>query len=67
MCRAVHVRLTADEQKNVARWTGILLPVYASIALFVLAALVFTHPPRTGEMFAAAADAKVSDSGSGGR
>jgi hypothetical protein len=54
MCHYGHIRLTASEQKEVARWTGIMLPVYASIAVLVLAAVVVTHQPRPGEMIAAA-------------
>jgi hypothetical protein len=54
MCHYGHIRLNPSERKEVARWTGIMLPVYASVALFVLAALVVIHQPRTGEMIAAA-------------
>jgi hypothetical protein len=67
MCRSVHVRLTPSEHKEVARWSGIMIPVYASIAVFVLVALVVTHQPRTGEMIAAAGDTTASDTVSGKR
>jgi hypothetical protein len=54
MCHYDHIRLNPSERKEVARWTGLMIPIYASIAVLVLAALVITHQPRTGEMIAAA-------------
>jgi hypothetical protein len=45
--------LTESEQKARLRWTGALLPIYASIALAVLAVLVF-HEQRSGDQVAAA-------------
>ena len=67
MCRAVHVRLSPSERKEVARWSGIMLPVYASIAAVILVALIATNRPRTGEMIAAAGNSAASDISSGKR
>ena len=64
MCHYGQVRLNPSERKDVARWTGILLPVYASIVVFVLVALAVTQQPRTGELIAAA---PASDSSLAGR
>ena len=57
MCRAVHVRLSSSERKEVARWSGVMIPVYASIAVIILVALIATQglPPGwlPGEMWIA--------------
>ena len=37
MCRHVHVTLSAEEKKGVRKLAGIMIPVYASIALAVIA------------------------------
>jgi hypothetical protein len=42
MCHSVRV-LTPAEQKQAVRLTGIILPVYASVALLILAGLYFAH------------------------
>lgn len=55
MCRTVRV-LTPSEQKEAARLTGILLPVYASIVLAIFAGLYLARS-ETGTMIAAAPDA----------
>lgn len=54
MCRSVHVRLSHEERKEVTRWTGILIPAYASIAVCILAAMFFLQALRNGEMIVAA-------------
>ena len=64
MCHYGHIRLSPTEHKEIARWTGIMIPVYASIAVLVIAALVVTHQPRTGELIASA---PASDTASAGR
>jgi len=67
MCRSVRAQLTPSEHKEAVRLAGIMIPVYASIAVFIVAALVITHQPRTGETVAAVADRSASNTGSGGR
>ncbi len=57
MCRAVHVRLTSSDQKAIAKWTGVMIPVYASIGLFVLVTLALAPQLRTDKTTAVAADA----------
>ena len=54
MCHYGHVKLTASEQKAVRKWYGVLLPVYASIALALLVAGALIQPPRQGALIAAA-------------
>lgn len=57
MCRSVHVQLSHEEQKEAVRWTGVMIPAYASIAVCILAAMFFLQAPRNGEMIAAAGNA----------
>jgi hypothetical protein len=56
MCHSVRVKLSASERKQAVRLTGILLPVYASLALAILAGVYVTHSTRDGNMVAAASD-----------
>jgi hypothetical protein len=37
MCHHVHVTLTAEERKEARKLTGLMIPVYASIVLAVIA------------------------------
>ena len=55
MCRAVHARLTAEEDKAVAKWTGVMIPVYASIVLVAFTAVLLMQPPRQSGPTAVAA------------
>lgn len=57
MCHFVHARLSPSERKQVARLTGIMLPVYASIALAIFAGAYVAHTVRAGTMIAASSDA----------
>lgn len=54
MCHHVHVRISAEERQSARRFSGALIPAYASIALALLAAAVIFQPPRQGELVAAA-------------
>ena len=49
--------MTASEDKAVRKWSGVVLPVYASIALALLVAVALIHQPRQDELIAAAAPA----------
>jgi len=55
MCRSVHVRLTSSEQKAVAKWTGVMIPVYALIGLFFLVTLTLAPQLRADKTIAIAA------------
>jgi hypothetical protein len=59
LCRAVHVKLSEEEEKQVAKWRGVLTPVYASLAILLLAAVLFGALPRGGEMIATAETQKT--------
>ena len=53
MCGHVYVRLSADERKQVKSFAGIMIPVYASILLAIVAVAAIGSAPRPGEMIAA--------------
>jgi hypothetical protein len=53
MCRHVHVTLSAEDKKDVKKLSGIMIPVYASIVLAVVAVVAVTGTPRHGEVIAA--------------
>ncbi len=52
MCHHVHVTLSAEEQKDVKKLSGIMIPVYASIVLAVIAVVSVTGGPPRGELVA---------------
>ena len=52
MCHHVHVTLSAEEKKDVRKLAGIMIPVYASIALAVIAVVAVSNTPRQGELIA---------------
>jgi len=56
MCRNVRVLLSETERKAVARWSGVLVPIYASLVLAVVAAAI-TYHVRHSEVLVAAARA----------
>jgi len=53
VCHHVHVTLSAEDRKNVKTFAGIMIPVYASILLAVVAVVALGSSPRSGEMIAA--------------
>jgi len=54
MCRAVRVTLSSAETKQVRRLYGILAPIYASVALLLLATAMLSNGPSAGEAVAVA-------------
>jgi hypothetical protein len=54
MCHTVRVRLSPAEKKEVRKLSGVMIPIYASIALVLIAVMVATHVPRSGEAIAVA-------------
>lgn len=55
MCHRVHVTLSAEDKATARRLTGVMIPVYASILLAVVAALALNAAsPRTGTLVASA-------------
>ena len=55
MCHHVHVTLSAEEQKDVKKLSGIMIPVYASIVLATIAVVSVTAGPSRGGLVATAA------------
>ena len=53
MCHHVHGTLSAEDRKNVKTFAGIMIPVYASILLAVVAVVAVGGSPRSGEIIAA--------------
>jgi hypothetical protein len=58
MCHAARISLSEPERAEVKKWYGILLPVYASIALCVLAGVTLSvaYKPGPGKALVATAD-----------
>jgi hypothetical protein len=54
MCRFSHVRLTPEEKKEVRKLSGVMIPIYASVALVLFAVVMLSHLPRSGEAIAIA-------------
>ena len=55
MCRHVHVRLSEADERAVRKIYGVMVPVFASIALMLLATVALMQPPRQGEVLTAEA------------
>jgi len=53
MCHHVHGTLSAEDRKNVKTFAGIMIPVYASILLAVVAVVAVGGSPWSGEIIAA--------------
>ncbi len=49
----VHVTLSAEDKAAAKKLSGIMIPVYASIVLAVIAVVALSGPPRPGEQIAA--------------
>ena len=60
MCRAVRVTLSSAETKQVRKLYGILAPIYVSVALLLLAAVMLSHGPNAGDVVAVANNAAAS-------
>ena len=54
MCQFMHVRLTPEEKKEVRKLSGVMVPIYASIAFVLFAVMVLTRLPNSGEAVAVA-------------
>ena len=54
MCHHVHVHVTlsAEDKKDVKKLSGIMIPVFASIVLAMIAVVAVTGTPRQGELIA---------------
>jgi len=54
MCQSVRVRLAPSQRATIKKWYGVIIPIYASIGLFILGGLIFTQGPRSPEPTAVA-------------
>ena len=60
MCHAVRVTLSPAETRQVRKLHGILAPIYASVALLLLAVAMLSHGPRSGDAVAVADNAAAT-------
>jgi hypothetical protein len=60
MCHAVRVRLSPAEKNEVRKLSGVLIPIYASVALVLFAVMALTHIPRSDEAIAVAKNATAA-------
>ena len=52
MCHRVRVLLSTEDEQNVKKLTGILIPVYATVMLVLVAAVAVTMTLQQGELIA---------------
>ena len=60
MCHNVYVTLSAEEKAAVKKLSGVLIPVYASILLAMVAVVAIGGGSRQGEMIAASSAATAT-------
>ena len=54
MCQFSRIRLTPAEQKEVRKLSGVMIPIYASVAFVLFAVMVLAHVPRADAPIAVA-------------
>ena len=54
MCHGVRITLTPAETKEVRKLWGVMVPIYASVALVIAASIFFNYVPRANEGVAVA-------------
>ena len=65
MCHALRVRLSPAEKQEVRKLSGVVIPIYASIVLILLAVISITNVPRSKHVPSSIdVIAKANDSGS---
>ena len=52
MCHHGRIRLSAEDREDVRKLSGIMLPIYATAMVALLAFIVVTSGPRQGELVA---------------
>jgi len=60
MCHHVHVTLSAEDRQHVKKLSGIMLPLYASIVLAVIAVVAVSSGSRQDELVAASSAASAT-------
>jgi hypothetical protein len=54
MCHSVRIKLSPAETKEVKKLWGVMVPIYASVALIIAASIVINYAPRASEGIAVA-------------
>ena len=54
MCHGVRITLTPAESKEVRKLWGVMVPIYASMALVIAASMFINYVPRASEGIAVA-------------
>ena len=52
MCHRGRIMLSAEEKEEVKKLSGIMIPVYASVTLALIAVVAITSSSRQGELVA---------------
>jgi hypothetical protein len=52
MCHRVYVTLSAEDKKDIKKLSGIMIPVYASVMLALIAVVAVSAGSRQGELVA---------------
>lgn len=61
MChRHIHVTLSAEDKKDVKKLSGIMIPVYATAMLALVALVMVAGTARQGEMIASSTASAVA-------
>jgi hypothetical protein len=62
MCHHVHIRvlLTEEDRKDVKKLSGIMVPVYASVLLAMIAVVALSSGSRQGELIASSSAANAT-------
>jgi hypothetical protein len=55
MCHRGYVLLSPEEKQDVKKLSGVMIPVYASVLVALIAFVVFTGGSRQGELIASRA------------
>jgi hypothetical protein len=54
MCHGARIRLSPAETKEVRKLWGVMVPIYASVALCIAASIFINYVPRSNEGIAVA-------------
>lgn len=54
MCHSVRIKLSPAETKEAKKLWGVMIPIYASVALVIAASIFINYVPRSNEGIAVA-------------
>jgi hypothetical protein len=60
MCHHGHIKLSPEDKKDVKKLSGIMIPVYATAMVALIAFVAVTGGSRQGEMVASTAPAAAA-------